>query len=133
MPLFACLCSSDKKIDHPTVRSVGLRGGDNRLPARHGVACLMPDDGVRRLPSVGYGVSVGMAMEYSFFVLQSKFSDFKGSGGIVGVGVARGELAVGARVLAGYREVQSQKCWTVLVALTFRLPASIGVVWAKIH
>lgn len=87
----------------------------------------------------GGGVYAGITFEYAGFVgftpfeSHSEETDAEGkteAGGILGV--AYGEGGVGASLVGGYQVIGEQRYWAVLVNLTFRLPASAGVIWKSL-
>lgn len=82
---------------------------------------------------VGFGVMAGP--EFEFVVTRDgPFSSSGGSGSRAWVaGTALGELGVTASVLGSYRAVGDAAWWSVVFALGFRLPASVGIYIATLR
>jgi len=86
----------------------------------------------------GFGASAGVTIEFAKFVVtglstldddrgEQAGSDAQRDGDADLLGVALGEVGIGASVVGGYRDVGFQQTWMVVFRLDVRLPASAGV------
>lgn len=83
--------------------------------------------------AVGFGVMAGPEFELSVFRNGPFSSTGSSSSGAWVAGSALGELGVTASLLGGYRSVGDQAWWSVVFALGFRLPASVGIYIAALR
>ena len=75
---------------------------------------------------VGWGASVRATFEFASFTSLDTFGTSSSRGFLVGV--AYGEIGVGAFVDMSYHSLDQLRGWTVTAGLSLRLPAAVGAI-----